>query len=197
MSVDLRAAVGFMAGHARTLDRHRLNLILGQGDRAAALCGRGRLSQPGRWVRLGTRTGSSLGNQPTWRSAACLRSLCRHRNADAQSGRTVRLVADQFAGRRRFAVRLPDRRPGRLCALLGEMRIRWRRRCRSPASCVLQRLALPNSTRPSPNIRGSPLPFDIASTRSTGRILCMPSSWPLPCSFSTRFTGTVPKRRRW
>ena len=35
MSVDLRAAVGFMAGHARTLDRHRLNLILGQGDRAA------------------------------------------------------------------------------------------------------------------------------------------------------------------
>ncbi|MCY4668715.1 MAG: hypothetical protein OXC29_12105, partial [Rhodococcus sp.] len=37
MSVDLRAAVGFMAGHARTLDRHRLNLILGQGDRTAAL----------------------------------------------------------------------------------------------------------------------------------------------------------------
>lgn len=36
MSVDLTAAVGFMAGHARTLDRHRLNLILGQGDRAAA-----------------------------------------------------------------------------------------------------------------------------------------------------------------
>ncbi|MDJ0107536.1 hypothetical protein QM646_14025, partial [Rhodococcus erythropolis] len=36
MTVDLTAAVGFMAGHARTLDRHRLNLILGQGDRAAA-----------------------------------------------------------------------------------------------------------------------------------------------------------------
>ena len=198
MSVDLRAAVGFHGGNMpETLDRHRLNLILGQGDRTAALAGCGQLSQPGRWVRLGTRTGSSLGIEPTWRRAACFRSLCRHRNADAQSRRAVRLVADQFAGRRRFALCLSDCRPGRLCALLGERgsvgavvadhqhrvccsgsRRRIRRGRRRTSVVRLCRSILPRRDR-------------------RGRILCMPSSLPLPCSFSTRFTGTVPKRRRW
>ncbi|MCJ0902884.1 hypothetical protein [Rhodococcus sp. ARC_M6] len=37
MGVDLSAAIQFMAGHARTVDRHRLNLVLGQGNRDAAL----------------------------------------------------------------------------------------------------------------------------------------------------------------
>lgn len=37
MGVDLAAAVGFMAGHARMLDRFRLNLLLGQGDSRTVL----------------------------------------------------------------------------------------------------------------------------------------------------------------
>jgi hypothetical protein len=35
--VDLDAATAFMATHARLLDRHRLRLVTGEGDRAAAL----------------------------------------------------------------------------------------------------------------------------------------------------------------
>ncbi|MCE4264009.1 hypothetical protein CJ178_24975 [Rhodococcus sp. ACPA4] len=37
MVVDLAAATRFLAGNGRILDRHRLNLVLGQGDRDAAL----------------------------------------------------------------------------------------------------------------------------------------------------------------
>src|SRR5215203_6820824 len=37
MSFDLRAAEEFMAGHARILDRRRLELRIGSGDPAAAL----------------------------------------------------------------------------------------------------------------------------------------------------------------
>ena len=32
MSVDLRAARGFMAGHARLLDRRRFEFLFGDGD---------------------------------------------------------------------------------------------------------------------------------------------------------------------
>jgi len=37
MPIDLPAAVSFMAGHARTLDRRRLELVLGSGDSGAVL----------------------------------------------------------------------------------------------------------------------------------------------------------------
>jgi len=37
MPIDIPAALSFMAGHARLLDRRRLELLLGAGDRAAVL----------------------------------------------------------------------------------------------------------------------------------------------------------------
>ena len=36
MDVDLDAAQAFLAGHGRMVDRHRLALVLGRGDPAAA-----------------------------------------------------------------------------------------------------------------------------------------------------------------
>ena len=45
-STDLDAAKAFMAGHARALDRHRLGLLLGEGEAARALTALGAYRNP-------------------------------------------------------------------------------------------------------------------------------------------------------
>jgi len=46
VSIDLDAAKAFMAGHARALDRHRLSLLLGEGDAAGPLAALGAYRNP-------------------------------------------------------------------------------------------------------------------------------------------------------
>ncbi len=119
MNVDVDAASVFLAGHGRMVGRHRLALVLGDGDPAAALSAVNAYRNPRRWLRMGPRTRPPLDQQPARQRAARLRGVRRPRpDHRTRGGDAVRLAGHRHPLRRRPALRAAHDRSRRLRAVV-------------------------------------------------------------------------------
>ena len=77
MTIDLTAATGFMATHARVLDRRRFELLLGTGDPDAVLAAADGYRNPDGGYGWGLEPDLRSSGEPARRRAARLRGVRR------------------------------------------------------------------------------------------------------------------------